>query len=273
MDAHLGHVEAAVSAATDVLAQADQAGDRLNAVRALGVLGSVDLSRGHGVEAHAYLARALQLSQEIGLGEPAFLRFIPDAVEALVSLGRPEEAESVLKRFEESARQVGHAWALASVDRCRGLIRAATDDLEGGLVDLERARDAFEQLPFPFELARTLLALGTVERRAKQRRQARASLKKALQLFEQLSAPLWACRAGAELEQIGGRMSSGLELTPQERRIAELVAAGQTNREVAAALFVSVHTIEGALTRIYGKVGVRSRTELAGRLAESQSKL
>jgi DNA-binding CsgD family transcriptional regulator len=273
MDAHLGQAEAAISAATELLGKAERAGDRMNAVRALGVLGFVDLSRGHGVGAHAHLARALELSDEIGLREPAVLRFIPDAVEALVNLGRPTEAESVLKRFEEPARRVGHAWALASVDRCRGLIRAATDDLPGGLADLERARAAFEQLPFPFELARTLLALGTVERRAKRRRVARASLEAALQLFEQLSALLWADRTRAELEQIGGRTSSGLELTPQERRIAELVAAGGTNREVAAALFVSVHTIEGALTRIYGKVGVRSRTELASRLAERESKL
>jgi DNA-binding CsgD family transcriptional regulator len=193
-------------------------------------------------------------------------------VEALVTLERPTEAEAALVPFETSARRLGHAWALASVDRCRGLIRGASGDLEGGLADLGRSRDAFAQLPFPFELARTLLALGTVERRARHRRDARTSLQAALELFERL-APLWADRARAELERIGGRAPSGDELTPQERRIAVLVAAGRTNREVAAELVVSVHTIEAALTRIYSKVRVRSRTELAGRLAESQSKL
>jgi DNA-binding CsgD family transcriptional regulator len=273
MDAHLGRVDAAISAAVDLLANAERAHDQMNAARALGILGFVELSRGQAVEAHAYLARAFALVNEIGLGEPAFLRFIPDAVEALVSLARPDEAAAMLKRFEEAARQAGHAWALASVDRCRGLVRAAAGDLPGGLADLERAREAQQHLPFPFELARTLLALGTIERRSKRRGRARASLERALALFEQVSAPLWADRARAELDQIGGRTSAGLELTPQEQRIAELVAAGGTNREVAAALFVTVHTVEGALTRIYGKVGVRSRTELAARLAKSKSKL
>lgn len=273
LDAHRGHVEAAVSAASALLATAEQAGDRMNALRALAVLGFVDLSRGHGVDADRQLARALELSGEIGLEEPGVIRFIPDAVEALVSLGRTTEAESVLTRFEQPARRLGHRWALASVDRCRGLIRAATDDLPGGLADLERARAASEQLPFPFELARTLLALGIVERRAKRRREARLTLETALELFERLAARLWADRARSELERIGGRAPSRHELTPSERRIAELVATGSTNREVAATLFVTVHTIEAALTRIYAKLGVRSRTELANRLAEPESKL
>jgi DNA-binding CsgD family transcriptional regulator len=194
-------------------------------------------------------------------------------VEALVSLGQAMEAGSVLETFEQAARRLGYAWALASVDRCRGLIRAATDDLSGGLADLRRARAAYEQLNLPFELARTLFALGTVERRARRRRDARTSLERALALFERLAATLWADRARAEVERIGGRAPSGNELTPHERRIAELVAAGGTNREVADTLFVTVHTIEAALTRIYGKVGVRSRTELASRLAEPDSKL
>ena len=273
LDAHVGNAEAAVSAATDLLDSAMATRDRMNALRALSVLGFVELSHGRGLEAHGHLARALELSDEIGLQEPGVLRFIPDAVEALVAAGLPAEAESVLERFERPARLVGHPWALASVDRCRGLLRAATGDLPGGLADLARARDAFEQLPFPFELARTLLGLGTAQRRAKRRRQAKTSLEAAARLFEELSAPLWAERARAELDQIGGRASSGDELTRQERRIADLVAAGGTNREVAAALFVTVHTVEAALTRIYGKLGVRSRTELASRLSDSQTKL
>lgn len=110
---------------------------------------------------------------------------------------------------------------------------------------------------------------GTIERRAKHRRAARATLQRALGIFEDLGAPLWADKARTELARIGGRASSGLELTPTERRVAALVAQGRTNKEVAAELFVTVHTVEGALTRIYGKLGVRSRTELASRLAEA----
>src|SRR5207245_1255473 len=119
----------------------------------------------------------------------------------------------------------------------------ATDDMTGGLADLEHARDAHADAPFPFELARTLLALGTVQRRAKHRREARTSLAAALEIFEHVSAPLWADRARTELDRIGGRTPSGVALTANERRIAELVAAGATNREVGAALFVTVHTV------------------------------
>lgn len=270
---HRGEAEAAVAAATGVLGTAERGGDRTNALRALAILGFLDVSRGRALDAHGHLARALELSGELEVGEPAFFWFVPDLVEALLSLDRPAEAEAALASFEAPARRLGHPWALASVDRCRGLIRVATGDAETGLADLRRSRDAYEQLPFPFELARTLLALGTAERRARHRRDARASLEAAREIFERLTATLWADRARAELERIGGRAPSGDELTPQERRVAALVAAGGTNREVAAELVVSVHTIEAALTRIYGKLRVRSRTELAARLAEIQSKM
>jgi DNA-binding CsgD family transcriptional regulator len=273
VDALRGDIEAAVAAATAVLAVADRARDPMNALRALALLGFVALSRGRASEAHGHLRRAHEICRQAEVGEPAVLRFVPDAVEVLLSLDRPAEAEAVLAGFEASARRLGHAWALASVDRCRGLIRAATGDVPNGLTDLRRARDAQAQLPFPFDLARTLLALGTVERRALQRREARASLAAALELFERLAAPLWAERTRAELDRIGGRAPSRNALTPHEHRIAVLVSAGSTNREVAAALVVSVHTIEAALTRIYAKFQVRSRTELAARLAEQPSKL
>jgi DNA-binding CsgD family transcriptional regulator len=120
----------------------------------------------------------------------------------------------------------------------------------------------------PLECARALLVLGRVRRRAKQRGAAREALDAALARFEAIGAPLWAERARAELGRVGGRRASPDELTPSERQIAELVARGRTNREVAAELFVTVHTVEKALTRAYRKLGVRSRAELAGTLAE-----
>jgi DNA-binding CsgD family transcriptional regulator len=116
----------------------------------------------------------------------------------------------------------------------------------------------------PFERARTLLAFGSTQRRAKQKRPARESLEQALATFEELGATLWAEKARAELARIGGRPRVA-GLTPSEERIAELVAEGRSNKEVAAALFLTVNTVEGALKRIYAKLGVRSRAELAAR--------
>jgi DNA-binding CsgD family transcriptional regulator len=119
----------------------------------------------------------------------------------------------------------------------------------------------------PFERARTLLALGSAQRRAKQRRNARQSLEEARDSFDRLGARLWSKNAGDELARIGGRTPSPDALSAAEHRVAKLVAAGRTNTEVAAELFLTVHTVEKALTRIYAKLGVRSRTELAVKLA------
>ena len=132
----------------------------------------------------------------------------------------------------------------------------------------ERALEEQRRVPQPLELARTLLAKGQVERRARQKSAARQTLQQALGIFEELGAPLWAARARAELARIGGRAPAGDGLTATERRIAELVAEGKTNKEVAAILVVAERTVESALTQIYRKLDVRSRTELARKLAE-----
>jgi len=123
----------------------------------------------------------------------------------------------------------------------------------------------------PFERARTLLALGSAERRSRERRAARESLQQALAIFEQLGAAIWAQRTRAELGRIAGRAPSAGDLTASERRVAELVAGGRTNKEVAAELVVTVRTVESTLTKVYAKLGVRSRTELAHRLGSGHA--
>ena len=129
----------------------------------------------------------------------------------------------------------------------------------------ERALTEHARITNPFERARTLLAFGAAQRRAKKKSAARETLGDALATFETLGAALWANKARAELRSIGGRAPSTGELTPAEERVAALVAEGHTNREVAALLFVTDHTVEFHLSRIYRKLGVRSRAELARR--------
>jgi DNA-binding CsgD family transcriptional regulator len=147
----------------------------------------------------------------------------------------------------------------------QALLLAARGNPDAAAAAAEEALTHHERLPMPFELARTLLARGQLRRRAKQKRAARESLQEALQIFQRLGAPLWAERARAELRRIGLRPPAPLELTPTEERVAGLVAAGHTNQEAAQALFLSVHTVEDNLRRIYRKLGVRSRTELAAK--------
>ena len=202
-----------------------------------------------------------------GVREPGSVRFTADEIEALIALGRMEEAEALLGILEQQAAQLDRASALASAARCRGLVSAACGDLEGALVSLQKALVEHERVSMPFEHARTLLALGVTRRRARMKRPAREALERALEIFEELGARLWADKVRAELARIGGRRSATGELTPTERRIALLAAEGRSNKEIASALFVTPKTVGTQLSRIYRKVGVHSRTELARHLS------
>lgn len=148
---------------------------------------------------------------------------------------------------------------------------AAQGGVSSAIFRLQQAVDVHRTNPGPFELARTLLVLGTCQRRGKQKAAARRALSEALRTFETLGATAWAERARGEIARIGGRPSAGRALTPTEERVAALVAEGRTNREAAGMLFLSEHTVEGHLTRIYAKLGVRSRAELAHRLVDHEA--
>jgi DNA-binding CsgD family transcriptional regulator len=147
------------------------------------------------------------------------------------------------------------------------LLLAARGDLEGAFASFEQALAEHDRSTDPFHHGRTLLALGRTQRRAKRRAAARTTLEQALAIFQRLGAPLWSEQTRAELARIGGRSPSRGDLTEAENLIARLVAKGRTNREVAAALFLTEHTVETALTRVYRKLGVRSRAELARHLS------
>jgi DNA-binding NarL/FixJ family response regulator len=120
----------------------------------------------------------------------------------------------------------------------------------------------------PVEHARALMALGAVQRRRRERRAARDTLRQAVEELTALGATLWAERAEAELRRVPIRHSAGRELTPNELRVAELVASGRTNREVARELFISPKTVEANLSRVYRKLGIHSRAELGARMSK-----
>jgi DNA-binding NarL/FixJ family response regulator len=130
---------------------------------------------------------------------------------------------------------------------------------------LEEAAARSEALGDTFGQARAQLALGATLRRARQRRAAREMIETALDGFEVLGAATWVERSREELGRISGRTRED-DLTAAERRVAALVAEGRTNHEVATALFLADRTVAGHLTRIYAKLGVRSRTELAAKV-------
>jgi DNA-binding CsgD family transcriptional regulator len=231
-----------------------------------GVLGLVELWSGHPGEAAILFAAADEDRLGSGVNEPTLFWWRADYAEALLALGRVDEAAELVDAWYVDAARLGRETVVAHATRCRGLVAAARGEIEVALAELARAVEQHEAVGDPFGRARALLALGTVRRRARQKRAAREAIEAALAGFEECGATGWAEKARAELGTIGGRRR--IEgLTPAEGRIAALVAAGQTNREVAAALFLTEQTVATTLTRVYRKLGVRSRVELASRHA------
>jgi len=265
----LGLVDEARSDAEDGLRLAVRDGNTVIAMQNLHVLGFVEMSLENLAGSHEYLRRATQTLRAMGLGEFGPYHCAPDAIEVLVGLGWQDEATELLGWVEGIGEATVRRWTVATASRCRALVRAAVGDLDGSLASADVALKHHEQLPMPFERGRTLLVKGTIERRRRQRRAARGTLQQALGVFETLDARLWAERARREIARIGVRSEAQPQLTPVEERVARLAAAGQTNREIASALFLSVKTVEDNLSRAYRKLGIHSRAQLGVLLARA----
>jgi len=234
---------------------------------AIRALGELELALGRPAEAARLLEEEVLRLRELGIGDvdtsPA-----AELVEAYVRLGRPADAAAKADELEEQARAKGQPWSLARAARCRGLL-ADDDELESCF---EEALRLHERTPDVYEAARTRLAYGARLRRARRRVRARKQLRAALEAFDRLGADPWSELARAELEATGETArrrdaSTADTLTPQELQIAQLLAAGKTTREAAAALFLSPKTVEYHLRHVYRKLGVSSRAELAEKLA------
>ncbi len=265
--AHRGRLDEARALAERDLATDDSLGYIAAAALHLRSLGFTELLAGNPAASAEHLLRALSISSDVfGIGEPAILRLHADAVAALVTLGRIDDAWRLTHQLDVSSQANHLPWSTAMAGRCHGLLNAAAGDVPAALDFLEQALVDHELLPMPFEEARTRLLFGSVLRRSGHRSDARRELEVACAVFVRLGTPVLAAQADAELASIGGWPNRAGTLTPVEERIATLVAAGQTNKEVASTLFMSVRTVESHLGRIYRKLGLRSRTELSRRL-------
>jgi DNA-binding CsgD family transcriptional regulator len=265
--AYAGEVDEARRSAHEALAIFERGSCLAVTVWPAVTLGFLEVSLADYQAAAAILGPFAAAAAAMGYGEPTAAPFAADAAEALIGVGRLDEAAAVVDQLESNGRRLDRAWALALGARCRSLLLAATGDLDAAAEAAQRALGEHQRLPMPFERARTLLVLGQVQRRRRQKRAAAATLAQAAQVFGELGAPLWAGRARAELERVAVSPAGGTELTPAERRVAELAATGLTNREVAGALFISPKTVEANLARVYHKLGIRSRAELGQRMA------
>jgi len=235
------------------------------------VLGQVASASGQHAEAHDYITAAVEAAQQLGSpNRHAVAELHATDIGCLVALGALEQASRQLERLLELADAIPTPMIHGVTARAQGVVAAAEGDSAAALNHLERAVALFEAPPasHTFEHAKTLLTLGGVQRRAKQKLAARRTLEQALELFERMGARLWAEKTRVELGQIGGRPFRQGALTATEQSIAQLVAAGHSNADVAHELFISPKTVEWNLSKIYKKLHVRSRTELAAKLAK-----
>ena len=257
-----GRLDEARELSREGLDAAERMGDRIFAVHHRGVLGVCDLLAGDPAAAHAQLGTATAEVRALGVRELSLYPVLPYELDALLALGELDEAEGLVGWLEEVGGATGRAWTLGLAGRGRALLRAAQGDTAGAREAIAGALDAHASAG-PFELARTQLAAGEIERRARQKRAVRELLEPALATFEQLGAQPYAERTRAALARLGVRGAPTDGLSETERRVATLAADGLTNRQIAAAVFLSEKTVEGNLSRVYAKLQIRSRVELA----------
>ena len=256
--------------AAKTIADAQAAGiawDDLDAHRARGLAA---LRSGDPAGALENLRPVWEHMQREGVDDPGVFPVAPDLVDALAETGERDEALALIGRLTELAAEQDHPWAHATAERCGAVVALAADTYDAdAAAALERASGAYEELGLGFDAARSLLSLGRSQRRFKKWGAARSALERAAARFDTLEATGWAELAREELGRVGARRPapSG-DLTPTEKRVVELAVEGRSNKEIARILFVTVHTVEVHLSHSYAKLGVRSRTQLAGRLAE-----
>ena len=271
-----GHDSAAEAErwARQAIARADETRSRwdgLEGLRALALAALLGHDPAAAVEA---LREVWRHTEAEGVGDPGVFPVAPELVEALVEVGELDEACAVIARLRELAEDQAHPWGLVSTERCEGVVALVGDTYDAeAAARLVGAADEYERLGLRFDAARSLLAVGRAARRFKQWGVARSALERAAATFEETGSPVWTEQVRSELTRVGARRPRPAgELTATELRTAELAAAGLSNKEISGELVVTVHTVEVHLSRAYAKLGVRSRGQLAQRLASATVK-
>jgi DNA-binding CsgD family transcriptional regulator len=260
--AHLGEVDDARRLGANAATLQAQYGNALVLLWMAATTALLEISLGNARAALAACEPLLAMIEPDGIAEPVPLFFLPDAIEAMVGVGQTERAEALVAQLDARSEGSDRLWARAVANRGRALVLSAKGGLEPAAHAATDSAADFERLEMPFDRARSLLVLGQVRRRQRRRAMARKAFDEAATVFERQRAVLWAARTREQLQRLGLRHGERGELTPNERRVADFAASGMTNREIAAALFVSVKTVEAVLSSAYRKLSVRSRSQL-----------
>jgi DNA-binding CsgD family transcriptional regulator len=273
IDAHRGRHERARATLEPLIAVADERQNRQWAGLLWSVAAFAAYAAGDAAGADRAVGEMRRRFDEIGFREAVGDRSEPFHVEVLVGLGALDRARVELERLAARGRVVPRPWITLGLARAEALVLAAAGDLNGAIERLSTgaARDGGLAARLPVDAAWNELVLGRLLRRAGRRLAAKAALTAALAVFERLGATPWVSQTRDELRRVGLHRGDPDALTPTERQIATLAASGLTNREVAAAAFVSAKTVEANLGRVYAKLGIRSRAELGARMGSPGS--
>ncbi|MFJ2889567.1 ATP-binding protein [Streptomyces sp. NPDC087305] len=263
-----GDVDEALALAREAVEHAEEDGDQMYLSRALGALGYAQLVAGDAHGTVRSLRRVRELEQALGVTDPARGRWHGDLAEALVRIGESAEAQDVIDVTRERALRLGRESVIAVLDRAEALVRAERGEHDAAVAQLTSVQDRLAKLGYGLEEARAAFALASL----RTGQAGPTSYDEATRLFRR-------CRALPWLRQVDEAAVArppepapvptpaptleGLDgLASMERQVAALVMEGATNREIAARLFISVKTVEATLTRVYRKLGIRSRVDI-----------
>jgi DNA-binding CsgD family transcriptional regulator len=230
----------------------------------------LELALGDAAGAHRRISPLIATAPDDPLAPGLICSLVVLGVEARVAMGRVDDARALFETWVDRLRRPGIRWIDAETSRAEALLLAVEGDIDRAGAVSDDSIALAEEAGVPSVHGRALLTAGEIRRRARQKARAREAFDAAILIFGELGARLWTERARAELARVAQKRPAGAPLTATERRVVELVAAGRTNREIADTLFMSVHTVEAHLTRLFRELGVHSRTELA-RLAVERS--
>ncbi|MCP9275310.1 helix-turn-helix transcriptional regulator [Mycolicibacterium arenosum] len=270
--AYTGREREARAQARAAIERANRCGSPRLADQAIASLGFLELSLGNSADALTTLQPLVARFGTLPGMEIVSATFLPDAIEAMIARGQIEDAEPMIEALEHHGRRLDRAWMLAMAARCRSMMLVGQGDVPAATRMAHRAMAEHDRLHMPFERARTQLLLGQLQRRQRQRDSATAILTEALVAFDGMEATLWADRARTELARIGVSGPQTTLLTPSEARVAELAAAGMTNRDIGAEVFISPKTVEAKLARIYRKLDIHTRAELGREIGRQRQR-
>ncbi len=258
------------AAIRDGKAYEDELGGRLFVVALDTAEALLELGLGRFVDARDRAQAAADVLEGRCWHEPSWIPALSVAIEASAITGSRCDAERLLARLDQHALTLESRWARAAAQRGRALLLGADGQASAGLALAIRSAELFGDIGLPAEAGRSALAAGKLARRAGERRHARDWLQRAIDLLEPRGCRGFASQAHEEMGSLGVRRAEPGDLTDAERRVAALAAAGRTNPEIAAEVYLSAKTVEAHLSRVYRKLGVRSRAELASRWAAKE---